>query len=62
MRDVEIISNLSNKLPKLLVMDRYITKLILYNFLKGRKIFFNYWSAPVSEKNILIKMKLIKKA
>ena len=50
MRDVEIISNLSNKLPKLLVMDRYITKLILYNFLKGRKIFFNYWYAPVSEK------------
>ena len=49
MRDIEIISNLSNKVPKFLVMDRNLTKLILYNFLKGRKIFFNYWTAPVSE-------------
>lgn len=42
-RDIEIVENLSNKIPELFFMSRSITKLIFYYFHRDdNKFFFNY--------------------
>ncbi len=42
-RDIEIVENLSNKIPELVFMSRSIAKLIFYYFHRDeKKIFFNY--------------------